>query len=106
MVSVPVVARDGAEAHLDGVEVEVVVVVVLHAQVDQVDAVGEEALLDGVNADHGGGGGDGVTHDISCALLRGKRDCFRKRIPVYQFKIIQQNYVEICSDIYLASWDT
>ena len=46
MVSVPVVARDGEEAHLDGVEVEVVVVVVLHAQVDQVDAVGEEALLD------------------------------------------------------------
>ena len=46
--------------NLDGVEVKVVVVVVLHAQVQEVDAVGEKALLDGVNTDHGGNGGDGV----------------------------------------------
>ena len=58
IVSVPVVARDGAVAHLDAVEVEVVVV--LHAQIHE---VWEEALLDGVNADHGG---DGVPHDILC----------------------------------------
>ena len=64
IVSVPVVARDGAVAHLDAVEVvEVVVVVVLHAQIHKVSVVGEEALLDGVNADHGG---DGVPHDILC----------------------------------------
>ena len=61
IVSVPVVARDGAVAHLEAAEVEVVVV--LHAQIHEVGAVGEEALLDGVNADHGG---DGVPHDILC----------------------------------------
>ena len=45
IVSVPVVARDGAVAHLDAVEmVEVVVVVVLHAQIHKVGVVGEEAL--------------------------------------------------------------
>ena len=61
IVSVPVVARDGAVAHLEAAGVEVVVV--LHAQIHKVGVVGEEALLDGVNADHGG---DGVPHDILC----------------------------------------